>query len=134
MSKMNIVDQIEKDVHSVFTDIVSGTSYAENVITHVLKDDLPVAETVAEIIYPPADGMLKIIGLILGSLQAIGKNTSDTATIVANTVKPGTRISIEQAGAVALSAEKTYKGIEISIKKIEAELKKALAYIPKEGK
>lgn len=125
------IETVETEVHNVFETIVKDVSYAETIIDNVLVNDIPIAETVAEIVYPPATDLLKILALIGGSLIAISNNSKATAALVANIITPGVNVTAEQAAEIAESAMKTAQATEASITEIEAQLKKGLSYIPK---
>ena len=130
MSEINVLEQdlsnfvvnVEKEVDVVFTDIVKGTSYAGEIIGNILTNAIPVTEAVVSVIDKPALVYVEMFASILGDVQAVSKNVSDTAALVASTVTPGGNISVAEATSVATSADTAYKATVASIADISTKL------------
>ncbi|MDA8052809.1 MAG: hypothetical protein M0012_01480, partial [Deltaproteobacteria bacterium] len=68
------INNAEKEVEVVFTDIVTGTSYAEQIIAKILTDAIPVADAVVSIVDPQALIYVNVFSQVLGAIKAIAGN------------------------------------------------------------
>ena len=118
----NFVTDVEKDVNIVFKDIVNGTSYAEQIITNVLTDAIPVASAVVSVIAPQDIVIVNIISQVLGDIKAIAANLVNLSNQAAAVIQPGGNVSVEQATALATSAKTTYQATLSSIDNIVSQL------------
>ena len=118
----NFVTDIEKDVNIVFKDIVNGASYAEQIITNVLTDAIPVASAVVSVIAPQDIVIVNIISQVLGDIKAIAENLANLSNQAAAVIQPNSNVSVEQATALATSARLTYQGTLNSINNIVSQL------------
>ena len=118
----NFITDVEKDVNIVFKDIVNGASYAEQIITNVLTDAIPVASAVVSVIAPQDIVIVNIISQVLGDIKAIAENLANLSNQAAAVIQPNSNVSVAQATALATSAETTYKATLSSIDNIVTQL------------
>lgn len=118
----NFVTDVEKDVNIVFKDIVNGASYAEQIITNVLTDAIPVASAVVSVIAPQDIVIVNIISQVLGDIKAIAENLANLSNQAAAVIQPNSNVSVEQATALATSAKTTYQATLSSIDNIVSQL------------
>ena len=118
----NFITDVEKDVNIVFKDIVNGASYAEQIITNVLTDAIPVASAVVSVIAPQDIVIVNIISQVLGDIKAIAENLANLSNQAAAVIQPGSNVSVEQATALATSAKTTYQATLSSIDNIVSQL------------
>ena len=118
----NFVTDVEKDVNIVFKDIVNGASYAEQIITNVLTDAIPVASAVVSVIAPQDIVLVNIISQVLGDIKAIAENLANLSNQAAAVIQPNSNVSVEQATALATSAKTTYQATLSSIDNIVSQL------------
>ena len=118
----NFITDVEKDVNIVFKDIVNGASYAEQIITNVLTDAIPVASAVVSVIAPQDIVLVNIISQVLGDIKAIAENLANLSNQAAAVIQPNSNVSVAQATALATSAETTYKATLSSIDNIVTQL------------
>ena len=118
----NFITDVEKDVNIVFKDIVNGASYAEQIITNVLTDAIPVASAVVSVIAPQDIVLVNIISQVLGDIKAIAENLANLSNQAAAVIQPGNNVSVEQATALATSAKTTYQATLSSIDNIVSQL------------
>lgn len=127
----SFVQKVIAGIHTVFIDLVKGLSYSEKIATDILTNDLPVAEAVAGMVYPPAEDFLSIIAQILAAIEANGKNASATAQLIASTITPGANVSVKQATAIVASAQMTEAATAASIADIKSKIQATFNYVPK---
>ena len=118
----NFITDVEKDVNIVFKDIVSGASYAEQIITNVLTDAIPVASAVVSVIAPQDIVIVNIISQVLGDIKAIAENLANLSNQAAAVIQPNSNVSVAQATALATSAKTTYQATLSSIDNIVSQL------------
>lgn len=118
----NFVQNIENDVDVVFKDIVTGASYAEQILSHVLDYAIPVTDAVVSVIAPQDIVYVNIITQVLGDIKAIAENLSSLSAQAAQAIQPGENVSVELAAALAKSAETTYTATLASINNITNQL------------
>ena len=118
----NFITDVEKDVNIVFKDIVNGASYAEQIITNVLTDAIPVASAVVSVIAPQDIVIVNIISQVLGDIKAIAANLANLSSQAAAVIQPGGNVSVKQATALATSAKTTYQATLSSIDNIVSQL------------
>ena len=118
----NFITDVEKDVNIVFKDIVNGASYAEQIVTNVLTDAIPVASAVVSVIAPQDIVIVNIISQVLGDIKAIAANLVNLSNQAAAVIQPGGNVSVEQATALATSAKTTYQATLSNIDNIVSQL------------
>ncbi len=144
MSEINVLEQdlsnfatnVIKDVRLVFSDIIKGASYAEEIISHIMIDAIPVAEAVVAVVDPPAINTVNIISQILGNLKADAENAVTISQSIENVaVLPGSNLSVETAKANTQKAVTAYNATVASIQSISSDLSKmvknAVVTVPK---
>ena len=144
MSEINVLEQdlsnfatnVIKDVRLVFSDIINGASYAEEIISHIMIDAIPVAEAVVAVVDPPAINTVNIISQILGNLKADAENAVTISQSIENVaVLPGSNLSVETAKANTQKAVTAYNATVASIQSISSDLSKmvknAVVTVPK---
>jgi len=119
----NLLNSVETYIHNVFVGIIKGISYSEAIIVKILTDILPVAEVVAGGISQPLLTDVEILGQILGTLEALGKNASATTQLAANIINPGVNVSVADAQALVTSSQSTEKAIAATITSISSLIK-----------
>jgi hypothetical protein len=128
----NFVETAITDVKKVFNEIGIELPIAEKVIENVLTNDIPIAESVAEIVYPPADKFLEILSFIGGNLIAIAKASNDTTQVINGMLTNKTKnLSLQEADKLAKSAKTTYEATKASVDKIGQILHNGISYVPK---
>ena len=128
----NFVETAITDVKKVFNEIGIELPIAEKVIENVLTNDIPIAESVAEIVYPPADKFLEILSFIGGNLIAIAKASNDTTQVINGMLTNKTKnLSLQEADTLAKSAKTTYEATKASVDKIGQILHNGISYVPK---
>ncbi len=144
MSEINVLEQdlsnfatnVIKDVQIVFSDIIKGASYAEEIISHIMADAIPVTEAVVAIVDPSAVATVNMISQILGNAKAIASNVVTASQSIENmAVLPGSNLSVETAKANTQSAVTAYNATVASIQSISSDLSKmvknAVVTVPK---
>ena len=131
----------EKDVEVVFTDIIEGTSYAEQIIAHILTDAVPVADAVVSIVDPQALVYVNVFSQVLGAIKAIAGNVNSLTgqmNAIVELIKPieqGADISVQEAENLVTNVKTTYNATVASIENITTQLKpvvqKAIAEVSK---
>ena len=128
----NFVETAISDVKTAFKDLGIEIPIAEKVIENVLTNDIPIAESVAEIVYPPADKFLEILSFIGGNLIAIAKASNDTTQVINGMLTNKTKnLSLQEADTLAKSAKTTYEATKASVDKIGEILHNGISYVPK---
>ena len=128
----NFVETAISDVKTVFNDLGIEIPIAEKVIENVLTNDIPIAESVAQIEYPPADKFLEILSFIGGNLIAIAKASNDTTQVINGMLTNKTKnLSLQEADTLAKSAKTTYEATKASVDKIGEILHNGISYVPK---
>ena len=125
----NFINNAEKEVEVVFTDIVTGTSYAEQIIAKILTDAIPVADTVVSIVDPQALIYVNVFSQVLGAIKAIAGNVNSLTgqmNAIVELIKPieqGADISVQEVEKLVTNVETTYNATVASIENITAALK-----------
>ena len=128
----NFVETAISDVKTAFKDLGIEIPIAEKVIENVLTNDIPIAESVAQIVYPPADKFLEILSFIGGNLIAIAKASNDTTQVINGMLTNKTKnLSLQEADTLAKSAKTTYEATKASVDKIGEILHNGISYVPK---
>ena len=128
----NFVETAISDVKTAFKDLGIEIPIAEKVIENVLTNDIPIAESVAEIVYPPADKFLEILSFIGGNLIAIAKASNDTTQVINGMLTNKTKnLSLQEADKLAKNAKTTYEATKASVDKIGQILHNGISYVPK---
>ena len=73
---VGFINNAEKEVEVVFNDIITGTSYAEQILSKILADAVPVADAVVSIVAPQDLVYVNIFSQILGAIKAIAGNVN----------------------------------------------------------
>ena len=122
----NFVVNLENDVDTVFEDVIKGTSYAEQVITNILSNAIPVTETVVSILDPQALTFVNVISQVLGDIKAIAENLNGLAQQASVVIKTqnnvSVRVTVGEAEALAKNALTTYNATIVSINNITTQL------------
>lgn len=130
----NIFDYLENELKNLFNGIISGTSYAEQELSHILTDIVPVGEAVVAVLAPQDLQYVEIFAQILGDLKAYGEQMSSTATVLSQAASTG-NISVTDATNLANSIKKTVTASQATYNNITSTLsgiaKKAVVVVPK---
>ena len=123
------INNAEKEVEVVFTDIVTGTSYAEQIIAKILTDAIPTADAVVSIVAPQDLVYVNVFAQILGAIQAIAGNVNTLTgqvNAIVELIKPieqGANISVAEVEKLVTDVKTTYDATVASIENITTQLK-----------
>lgn len=122
----NFLNEVRQGIETIFKDIITGSSYAEVILTDIIKNVIPLGETAISILAPKDLIYAQIISTISGDLEAVFENLNGTGQALSNAAATGSFNAAEVA-TLATSIQKTYQAGKASIEGIKGQVQNILS-------